>query len=231
MAPKLIPGGLLIAIEGIDGAGKTTLARGLADAFSATGAVVSMSKEPTAGQYGKRLRESAIVGRLSPDEEVRLLLLDRREHVETVIKPSLARGEIVILDRYYPSMVAYQGAAGVPINDILLANAFAPKPDLLVLLDLDPLQGLTRIHDRGDTPNEFEDPHTLELCRRIFLKVAEIIPGTFTIDAREAVDVVLARAQTQALLVIAAKMLSEHGQTADACKELGEFLPSLRSAS
>lgn len=108
MTIELKPGGLLIAIEGIDGAGKTTLARRLTTTLEAAGARVVLSKEPTNGPWGTKLRQSAATGRLSADEEAELLIRDRHEHVDTLIAPALARGDIVILDRYFPSMVAYQ---------------------------------------------------------------------------------------------------------------------------
>ena len=168
MDNQQIPGGLLIAIEGIDGAGKTTLAHALARDLRAAGATVVLGKEPTNGPWGTRLRQSAATGRLSPEQEVDYLLRDRRQHVEEVIEPALARGEVVILDRYFPSMVAYQGAAGLPLDELLQANDFAPRPHLLLLLDLTPEQGLQRIRARGDIPNHFETAQNLERCRAIF---------------------------------------------------------------
>ncbi|NEL79734.1 MAG: dTMP kinase, partial [Xanthomonas perforans] len=168
MTIELKPGGLLIAIEGIDGAGKTTLARSLATTLEAAGARVVLSKEPTNGPWGTQLRQSAATGRLSADEEAELLIRDRHEHVDTLIAPALARGDIVILDRYFPSMVAYQGAAGLPLDDLLDRNAFAPRPDVLLLLDLPPPTGLARIRARGDAPNHFETQDNLERCRSIF---------------------------------------------------------------
>ncbi|RBC16462.1 dTMP kinase, partial [Xanthomonas oryzae pv. oryzae] len=81
MTIELKPGGLLIAIEGIDGAGKTTLARRLTTTLEAAGARVVLSKEPTNGPWGTKLRQSAATGRLSADEEAELLIRDRHEHV------------------------------------------------------------------------------------------------------------------------------------------------------
>jgi len=136
-----LPGGFLIAIEGIDGAGKTTLAAHLAAQLGHGGTRVHLTKEPTRGPWGTRLRESAATGRLRPEEEAELLLRDRRDHVEQLIAPALARGECVILDRYFPSMVAYQGAAGLDPADLLHANDFAPRPDVLLVLDSRPPHG------------------------------------------------------------------------------------------
>lgn len=173
MTSITIPGGLLVAIEGIDGAGKSTLAKGLTERLTAAGVTVSTSKEPTNGPWGMKLRESASSGRLSPEEEVKYLLADRRDHVEQFIEPALRRGEVVILDRYFPSMVAYQGAAGVPVDELSAANAFAPRPHLMLLLDVEPSLGLERIRARGDRPNHFENEENLALCRQIFLDMAE----------------------------------------------------------
>lgn len=181
MTTGLIPGGLLVAIEGIDGAGKTTLARDLAAGLAAHGILVETSKEPTQGPWGTALRQSALQGRLSPEEEVRLLLLDRRQHVEELIKPALAAGAVVILDRYYPSMVAYQGAHGLSVSRLLQDNAFAPAPDLTLLLDLEPSTGLARIRARGDKPNFFETEDNLKRCRAIFLDMQ--LPSRVVIDA------------------------------------------------
>jgi len=173
MTSITIPGGLLVAIEGIDGAGKSTLAKALTERLRAHGVAVSTSKEPTNGPWGMRLRQSAESGRLTPEEEVKYLLADRRDHVDQFIGPALQRGEVVILDRYFPSMVAYQGAAGLPVDDLSKANDFAPRPHLMLLLDVEPAIGLERIRARGDRPNHFENEENLAMCRQIFLGMPE----------------------------------------------------------
>src|SRR5438477_1278818 len=96
-----IPGGFLAAIEGIDGSGKTTQAELLAKFCSENRLSFVVSKEPTKGRYGRQIRDSAIRGRMSAEEEAAILLKDRQEHVETVIAPALKDEKIVILDRYY----------------------------------------------------------------------------------------------------------------------------------
>lgn len=192
MASTPIPGGLLIAIEGIDGAGKTTLAHAIRDRLAGEGTTVTSSKEPTNGPWGTRLRESAATGRLTPDEELELLIKDRREHVDTLIRPALERGEVVILDRYFPSNVAYQGAAGLDVDAVLAKNDFAPRPDLLLLLDLDPAVGLDRIRRRGDKPNHFETDDNLSRCRAIFTAMG--LEHTVRIDATAPADMVLDQA-------------------------------------
>lgn len=176
--------GLLIALEGIDGTGKSTLQTALAEALSAAGWTVCCSREPTAGVHGQRLREAARVQRLAPEEEVELLLADRREHVEQLIAPALARGEAVILDRYYYSTAAYQGAAGLdPAELIKLNETIAPRPDLVVILDLPPEQALQRIAGRGEATDEFERIDNLRRARAIFLALKG--PQFLVLDARE----------------------------------------------
>ncbi len=107
--------GILIAIEGIDGAGKTTQVKMLHRALKRAGISVIRSKEPTTGHWGSILRQSAFTGRLSPREELETFIKDRTEHVETLIGPHLSSGSVVILDRYFYSTIAYQGARGADV--------------------------------------------------------------------------------------------------------------------
>jgi dTMP kinase len=178
-----IPGGFLVAIEGIDGSGKTTQAQLLARFCEENRLAYELSKEPTKGKYGKMIRDSAVRGRLSVEEEIEILDSDRREHVEKVIAPALQAEKIVILDRYYFSTAAYQGAHGADADWILAENErFAPQPDLLVVLDVAPEIGLERIRNRGDEPNKFETMESLERARAIFKHIQR--PYKFEIDAR-----------------------------------------------
>jgi dTMP kinase len=140
--------GFFLALEGIDGSGKTTQARLLAVSLLQQGREVVLTREPSDGEAGQKLRRYLQgPGRnLSPREELDLFLADRREHVERVIKPGLAAGRIVISDRYYYSTMAYQGALGLDPGEILAANeAFAPQPDLVFLLILPVSQALARL--------------------------------------------------------------------------------------
>ena len=162
--------GLFIVIEGIDGTGKSTQAKRLGEWLASQGREVVLSREPTAGPWGKKVRESAATGRLSPEEELQYFLNDRRQHVEELIAPSLAAGKVVILDRYYFSTMAYQGARGFDPAEIRRKNEeFAPVPDLLLIMDLDVDSALERIGARGDTANEFEKRENLQHCRDVFL--------------------------------------------------------------
>lgn len=166
--------GLLIVVEGIDGAGKSTQARRLAARLREQGHEVVADHEPTDGPWGRKLRESAVNGRMSLDDELQAFLEDRREHVRDVIGPALARGAVVLLDRYYFSTMAYQGVRGADTDAIRRDNeAFAPRPDLVLLVDFDPRIALQRIeHSRGDVPNTFERLDQLQAIRKIFLATA-----------------------------------------------------------
>lgn len=165
--------GIFIAIEGIDGAGKTTQVTRLKEHFSRKGFSISTFKEPTEGQFGQMIREIAMKGRhfYTPKEELKLFILDRKEDLDKNILPALKREELVIMDRYYFSNIAYQGALGLDTEYILNENEkFALKPDLTIILDCAVRVGLSRImHSRNDTPNHFEQEDYLENVRKIFL--------------------------------------------------------------
>jgi len=163
--------GLLVAIEGIDGTGKTTLSHTLFHALKKRGIDVILSFEPTSGPYGKRLRKTFSERvRLGPKEELRLFTEDRKEHVQDLILPALKAGKIVILDRYYLSTMAYQGARGMDIEAIRKENeAFAPRPGLAFILMLSPEEAVRRIKRcRLDTLNSFEAPEYLRQVYNIF---------------------------------------------------------------
>jgi dTMP kinase len=161
--------------------------KALAEHCRSRGLTVTQSREPTSGQWGALLRQSAQTGRLPLDEELELFLNDRAEHVKTLIAPALDRGEVVILDRYYLSTAAYQGARGADPEEILRRNEeFAPKPDLVLLLDFDPAAGLERIRARGDRPDDFEAEQALIAVRQIFLSLQR--PFIQRIDAARSAD-------------------------------------------
>lgn len=167
--------GILVAIEGIDGAGKTTQASLLVDALSRAGLKVVSSREPTDGVHGKRIRQSAVNGRLSLEEELRAFTEDRKEHVAGVVRPALREGNIVVLDRYYYSTLAYQGARGADIGKIRTTmESFAPRPDAVFLLDVNPCLCLCRIKEsRGDIPNAFESNGNLTEVRAQFKQLTD----------------------------------------------------------
>ena len=188
-----MPKGLFIVLEGIDGTGKSTQARKLGEWFESRGREVVLSREPTDGPWGTKLRESAATGRLSPQDELQYFLNDRRQHVEEKIAPALAEGKVVILDRYYFSTMAYQGARGFdPVEIRRMNEGFAPQPDVLLILDLDVDTAHQRIGHRGDSTNEFEQRESLERCRAIFLTLKDE-PFVRVIDSNAPLDVVAGR--------------------------------------
>lgn len=164
--------GVFIAIEGIDGAGKTTQVHRIKEHFLRKGISVSTFKEPTDGYYGQLIREIARQGRhlYTPDEEMNLFLMDRKEDCEKNIIPALNRKELVILDRYFYSNIAYQGALGIDKDTILNENQkIAVIPDLVIILDCAVRVGLSRIkYSRNETPNHFEKEDYLQKVRKIF---------------------------------------------------------------
>ncbi len=162
--------GLLVVLEGIDGVGKSSALRAIRAASEGSAMELVSSREPTDGPWGRRLRESATLGRLSPEEELELFVRDRRQHVEELLRPALDRGALVLLDRYYLSTAAYQGARGADPEAVLALNeSFAPIPDLVLLLDCDPLISLERVRRRGVVADEFEKLEELQAVRAIFL--------------------------------------------------------------
>lgn len=167
---KQIRGGLFIVLEGIDGTGKSTQCQLLYKKLTSLGYTVHLDKEPSDKKYGAIVRQSAETGRLSPEQELEYFHLDRKMHVEELIEPSKQAGEIVILDRYYFSTIAYQGQRGFDAEELLKENeSFAPAPDLLIILDLPVEASLKRIGARGDTANEFEQKDALQYCRDTYL--------------------------------------------------------------
>ncbi|MGE9271270.1 MAG: dTMP kinase [Verrucomicrobiales bacterium] len=183
---------MFIVLEGIDGTGKSTQVQLLADWFRQQGQDVVTSREPTDQPWGKKLRESAATGRLTPEDELEYFLKDRQQHVDELIQPSLEAGKIVILDRYYFSTMAYQGSRGFDPKAIRAKNeAFAPRPDYLFILDLDVDTARQRIGARGDTANEFEKRESLMKCRDIFLTLVDE-PFAHLIDSNRNVEAVQA---------------------------------------
>ncbi len=163
--------GYLIVFEGIDGTGKSTHCRLLGDYLESRGISVRRLFEPTKGTWGMKIRKILTEGRgdVSPEEELSWFINDRKEDVENNIKPGLAKNEIVILDRYYYSTAAYQGALGLDPNEICRDNeTFAPKPDLVFLFTTSPEQCLERIKKSRTEQSAFERLDYLERVQQIF---------------------------------------------------------------
>jgi len=152
--------GMFIALEGGDGAGKSTQARLLVDALTQAGFDVVLTREPGGTPAAEAIRAVVLspeYAGLDPRAEALLFAAARSEHVHRLIRPALERGAIVITDRYVDSSIAYQGVArGLGVDVIAEINLWATQgtlPDLTVLLDVDATTGL----DRATDPNRLED--------------------------------------------------------------------------
>jgi dTMP kinase len=179
--------GLLLALEGGEGAGKSTQARLLAIWLREQGFDVVATQEPGATKVGMRLRalllDTAHAG-LSPRAETLMYAADRAEHVTAVIRPALARGAVVVTDRYVDSSLAYQGSGRrLAGSEIAAINRWATgglMPDLTILLDLPPAAGLGRRARSADRleaePQEFH-----ERVRSAFLALAEAEPRRYLV--------------------------------------------------
>lgn len=164
--------GHLIAFEGIDGTGKSTHCRLLADFLESRGFPVLRLREPTQGIWGKKIREIIGQGRkgLAPEDELELFIKDRKEDVELNILPALKEKKLVLIDRYYHSTAAYQGALGLDPERICRENEiFAPVPDR-VFIFISPLETCLRriAASRSSGPDSFETHEYLQKVQRIF---------------------------------------------------------------
>ncbi len=163
--------GTLIALEGIDGSGKSTQARRLCERLEAAGRPAVVFREPGDSEFGDRLREIFRgVRDVEPEEEMRLFVEDRRIDVRNNILPSLEDGKVVVMDRYYFSTMAYQGALGIDPEQIRTTNeSFAPRPDLTLILDLPAERGAERIRASRGAQDSFEGVDYLRRVRALFL--------------------------------------------------------------
>lgn len=180
--------GLLVAFEGIDGTGKSTQLRLLAEWLRAQGEDVLETREPTDSVYGRRIRELYLSrAGVTPEEELVLFIEDRKLHVKELIRPALKAGRIVLTDRYYYSTAAYQGANGLDPQDILARCRFAPCPDLVILLTMPPELSAERISSRGEQLNAFEQLAYLRRVSELFASFASS-PWLRRIDASQPVS-------------------------------------------
>lgn len=200
--------GCFIALEGGEGAGKSTQSRLLADWLRAQGYDVLLTHEPGDTEVGRKLRSIVLdpaTGSLSSRTEALLYAADKAEHVDTVIVPALARGAVVVTDRYVDSTLAYQGAgralADAEVERVARWATDDLRPNLTVVLDLPPQTGLTRFEDRDRIEAESVEFH--ERVRDMFLQLASASPEHYlVVDARRPVEEIAAaiRARVEPLL-------------------------------
>lgn len=200
--------GLFVCFEGGEGAGKSTQSRLLNDWLEAAGHTVVLTFEPGDTEVGQALRQivlSPATGELSHRTEVLLYAADKAEHVDTVVLPALARGEVVITDRYVDSALAYQGAGrDLVVAEVEHVNRWATgelRPHLTVVLDLAPQTGLGRFEERDRIEGQSLEFH--QRVRQGFLDLAAADPDHYLVlDARAPVDELAGaiRARVEALL-------------------------------
>jgi dTMP kinase len=186
--------GIFLVFEGGEGAGKSTQVDLLATTLIAEGWDVVVTREPGATEIGKRIRSLLLdqpagpagAATLTPRAEALLYAADRAHHVASVVRPALAKGSIVISDRYIDSSLAYQGAGRtLPVDQVSWLSSWATGgllPDLVVLLDIDPAVGLARAAGRGTT-DRLEAEHLAfhERVRYAFLDLAGQDPRRYLV--------------------------------------------------
>ncbi len=192
--------GLFLSFEGIDGSGKSTQARRLAETLRAAGHAVTLTREPGGSPGAEEIRRLVLEGdpdRWSAETEILLFTAARRDHLEKTIRPALARDEIVITDRFADSTRIYQGITRgdlVATVDRLHDLMIGTEPDLTILVDIDPAVGLSRARARAGTELRFEDMglETQTRMRAGFLDLATRHPRFRLIDGARDKDAVAA---------------------------------------
>ena len=163
--------GWLIVFEGIDGTGKSTQCKEMEVYLNKIGIPVSRFREPTDGVWGQKIRKILTVGRgdVTREEELSWFIEDRREDIKNNITPSLSANKVVLLDRYYYSTAAYQGALGLDPDSILRENEnFAPIPDRAYIFTAPPEECLARIESSRESHSSFEKLEYLKQVQKIF---------------------------------------------------------------
>lgn len=196
--------GLFISFEGIDGSGKSTQARLLAEHLRDLGHDVVLTREPGGSPGAEEIRALVLQGdpdRWSARTEILLFTAARRDHLERTIQPALDAGKIVICDRFADSTRMYQGLSRGNLRamvDELHRLMIGVEPDMTVLIDMDPSQGLSRALARQTVEERFEDfgEELQQAMRTGFLALAQEFADRFvTIDGGRAIDDVAADVQ------------------------------------
>ncbi len=199
----MVAQGVLITLEGGDGAGKSTLMQGLYERLLSRGETPLCTRAPGGTSLGEGIRTLLLHQKvlMNPRSELFLFLADRAQHMQEVIFPALAQGKIVLCDRFHDSTLAYQGAARGLDQDIIHSLClFATEgriPDLTFYLDLPPEVGLTRITKKGMDKDRIESESLSfhEKIRHSFLQIAEKEPKRVRVlDAMQTPDQILQQA-------------------------------------
>ncbi|AXT25526.1 dTMP kinase [Ruegeria sp. AD91A] len=181
--------GLFLTFEGIDGSGKSTQARMLAEHLRAQGHEVVLTREPGGSAGAEEIRSLVLEGdpdRWSAETEILLFTAARRDHLERTIEPALAAGKVVICDRFADSTRMYQGLSRGDLRNLvdqLHSMMIGREPDMTLLIDMDPETGLARAKGRQGTEERFEDfgPELQKKMRAGFLALADEFPDRFHI--------------------------------------------------
>ena len=189
MTTKPPNAGLFISFEGIDGSGKSTQARLLAQTLRTRGLDVVLTREPGGSPGAEEIRALVLEGppdRWSAETELLLFTAARRDHLERTIRPALAAGQIVICDRFADSTRMYQGLRGAGLRtkvDALHALMIGQEPDLTVLVDMEPNTGLARALARQGHEERFEafGADLQHAMRAGFLDLAKEQPDRFVV--------------------------------------------------
>lgn len=185
--------GTFIAIEGIDGSGKSTVISRLRGLLEGRGFRVHVTSEPSQSPIGRLIRDWLLKPGSSvshPSVFALLFVADRVQHYYGEIKPMLDRGYIVISERYMESTLAYQGAMGLPMDWLLELHRFVPKPDLTIVLDVPVDTAIGRLMSRRELEVFEVDRDFLERVRSLLLGRAREV-GYPVVDASGDVDSVV----------------------------------------
>lgn len=186
--------GMLVAICGFDGTGKTTQVERLQGTLEGRGVTVTRTRQPTDWYRNEPVVKSYLAHGTAADGRLLTLLsaADRRRNIVEVVEPALAAGGTVICDRYVFSTLAFNVERGVDALSIVRYNVDIPKPDLIVFLDLEPKIVLDRImkRDKGNLAYEERDFSHVTRVRENFLAIAALDPDIVVLDATESADTI-----------------------------------------
>ena len=187
--------GIFISLEGIDGAGKSTHLQWLLDYFRQRGQAVVATREPGGTPLGEKLRELLLAEAMHLETEALLMFAARREHLDKVILPALARGDTVVSDRFTDASFAYQGGGrGLDWDKLQLLETWVQgdlRPNLTLFFDLPPQIAQTRLAASGNPPDRFEREQQtfFERVRAAYLRRAELEPHRIkVIDGNQGIE-------------------------------------------
>lgn len=179
---------IFIAVDGIDGSGKSEIVKMLYDYLLSINKKcrILATREPTDGKYGKQIRKILVTEKnpkSSSNKLIELFLKDRKEHLKNEIEPFLKKSSnktnIVVCDRYYYSTIAFQGAQGLDIKDLIYKNKKFRKPDIAFILDVEPSVALERIEYRKK--EKFEQLEFMKKIRKNFVRLPKLLKDNIKI--------------------------------------------------